>query len=267
MKKLVTVLAVIAFGFGANAQDYKPSKGTVTTEVGLTGGLNNTDFSLANGNVGTAPMLRFRYFLKDNLGLRIGFSATRTANEGTPTSTITTAPVATPPPANPTSTTTFSRTNSFDMNIGVEKHFKGSERLSTFLGADLVFGTSGNNFEITENPSGDSSKIQNFNGLITYPNVGGNSATIPLVGTPKVAESYFGLRFITGADYYIAKKLYLGVEIGLAFVSTSQKKATASFQKTIANVVNTSEITLSPDSSGFEMSPRLSGGVRIGYQF
>ncbi len=46
MKKLVTLLAVIAFGFGANAQDYKPAKGTITTEVGVAGGLGETTVGL-----------------------------------------------------------------------------------------------------------------------------------------------------------------------------------------------------------------------------
>ena len=254
MKKLFTVAAISIFAISTYAQDdkvggYKPCEGSVTTEVGLTGGLNTTSYNLDNGTLGATPMLRFRYFLKEDLGLRLGFSAFRNASEGTPTTTVVTAPTPTPPPANPNTTTTFDRQSSFDMNIGVEKHFAGSDRLSTYAGADLVFGTSGNNNESTNNPSGNYVKQKNSNA--------GNLS----------AETYFGLRVVTGADYYIAKKLYLGVEVGLAFLSVSQKESVISTQTTVANVVNTSTTTITPDNSGFQFSPRLTGGVRLGYQF
>ena len=78
MKKIILTVATI-FAFGVvNAQeksDYKPSKGTVTTEVGLTGGLNNADFNLNTG------VLKFRYFLKDDLGLRLGFATNSNKTE------------------------------------------------------------------------------------------------------------------------------------------------------------------------------------------
>ena len=254
MKKLFTIAAISIFAASSYAQEdnvggYKPCEGTVTTEVGLTGGLNTTSYNLDNGTLGAAPMLRFRYFLKEDLGLRLGFSAFRNANEGTPTTTVVTSPTPTPPPANPNTTTTFDRQSSFDVNIGVEKHFAGSDRLSTYAGADLVFGTSGNNNESTDSPSGNFVKRKNSN------------------AGSLLAESYFGLRLITGADYYIAKKLYLGVEVGLAFLSTSQKDTVTSTQTTVGSVVNTSVTTIAPDSSGFQFSPRLTGGVRLGYQF
>ncbi|WP_309609943.1 outer membrane beta-barrel protein [Flavobacterium sp.] len=269
MKKLFTVAAISIFAISTYAQDdkvggYKPCEGSVTTEVGLTGGLNNSGYDLNNGTLGAAPMLRFRYFIKEDLGLRIGFSAFRNASEGTPTFTTVTAPTPTPPTPNPTSTTSFIRQSSFDVNIGVEKHFAGTDRLSTYAGADLVFGTSGNNEEETDNPSGDYTKLKNANRPFS-------AATVGPPATPEIparfAETYFGVRLITGADYYIAKKLYLGVEVGLAFLSTTQKDTVLSSQTTTGSVVSTSETTISPDNSGFEFSPRLSGGVRLGYQF
>lgn len=50
MKKfLLTAAAVFAFGF-ANAQEsFKPVKGTLTTEVGVTGGILNTKFDAIGG--------------------------------------------------------------------------------------------------------------------------------------------------------------------------------------------------------------------------
>ncbi len=80
MRKIL-LLAGLAMGvFTANAQDvYKPVKGDVTTEFGLSGGVLNSDFRLnENGN-----LLRFRYFTQDKMALRVGFglsSNNETAN-------------------------------------------------------------------------------------------------------------------------------------------------------------------------------------------
>ena len=272
MKKLFTVAAISIFAISTYAQDdkvggYKPCEGSVTTEVGLVGGLSDTGYDLKNASLGTQGMLRFRYFIKEDLGLRIGFSAARSANEGSPVTTTVSSPTPAPAPS-PNTITTFERQSSFDVNIGIEKHFAGTDRLSTYAGADLVFGTSGNNFELTGSQLGDNTKIKNANGQLVYPSAPGS--LVPAVGVASrnlAAETYFGVRLLTGADYYIAQKVYLGVEVGLAFLSSSDKDSVFSTQNTAAGVVSTSESTIAPDNSGFGFSPRLTGGVRLGYQF
>lgn len=231
MKKLLlSAIAVFAFA-SANAQDgganYKPTKGTVTTEVGLTGGLNNANFALNTG------VLKFRYFLKDDLGLRLGFATNSNKTESINNS-------------NPSNVeTTINRNSNVTLNLGVEKHFAGSDRLSTYGGADLLIGFRGAKTEYTEN-----------NYAYTVNGANQNLAT----GTfSNNAGSNFGVRLFTGADYYIAKKLFLGVEAGLNVLTGKNKDIkiteTATPDVTVAGGKN----------SG--ISTAIVGGVRIGYQF
>ena len=250
MKKLLTVAAITIFAISTYAQDdkvggYKPCEGSVTTEVGLTGGLNNAGYDLnTDASPVGVPMLKFRYFLKEDLGLRLGFSAIRSSSNSTPNITVVTTPTPTPPPTVNNTTTTFASTTNFGINLGVEKHFAGTDRLSTYAGADLLLGYRASNSEVTQNPSGDYVKTKNANG-----------------------NKYFGLSVITGADYYIAKKVYLGVELGLAMLSISRRDQIVSSQTTVANVKNTIETTTTFDGSDFAFVPTLTGGVRLGYQF
>ncbi|EKT4551853.1 outer membrane beta-barrel protein [Flavobacterium psychrophilum] len=228
MKKvLLTAIAVFAFGF-ANAQEnnsYKPKKESITTEVGLTGGLNNANFDLSTG------VLKFRYFLKDDLALRAGFGLGSKKQE-----------TITGPDVNPT-TTTLKNSNT-QINLGVEKHFAGSDRLSTYAGVDLLIGFKGASKNVAE---------QNGN----YQNTTGAN------GAGAKAGNFFGLRLLTGADYYIAKKVFLGVEIGLDIVTSKDKDIDVE-TKIGSAVVNSPTLK---GASTFQTQTGVVGGVRIGYQF
>jgi hypothetical protein len=235
MKKvLLTAAAVMTFGL-MNAQEettsaYKPVKGTITTEVGLVGGLNNTDFSL---NSNTTSAVKFRYFLKDDMALRIGLGINSDKNEIVDNS-------------DPSDVATLINKNSNNLiNLGFEKHFAGADRLSTYAGADLLIGFKGASTEGTAN-----GYSLNIDGANLDPNTGN------LVGN---ASTDLGFRLFTGADYYITKKVYLGVEAGLNFLSSSQKDIE------ITETGSPNENIAGGKSGGF--STNVIGGVRIGFQF
>ena len=215
----MTAAAVFAFGF-ANAQDgssYKPTKGTVTTEVGLTGGLNNANFNLNTG------ALKFRYFLKDDLGLRLGLGVQNSNFEDVQGTS-------------PNQVTEIEKDNNLTLKFGAEKHFAGSERLSTYAGADLLIGF-GKELEETTLENGDFTKgEQKFSG--------------------------FGISLFTGADYYITKKVFLGVEAGLNIVSEKSKD----FVNT-TKIGNNTVTTTEPGAKANGIFTQVIGGVRIGYQF
>jgi Outer membrane protein beta-barrel domain len=273
MKKLFTILALTIFMSGAFAQrnktvkvtenvsstsnddsssysssEYKPSKGTVTTEVGLTGGLGNSAFNLnASTPIGGTPTLKFRYFLKDNIAFRLGFTARRSADNTEPNTTTTTSPVPTVPLPFVPSTTTFNSDTTFGVNLGIEKHFKGSDRLSTFVGADLLIGTRSSFVETVNNTA--------------------IATTTTTTDKNNFGRTYFGLGLITGADYYIAKKVYLGVELGISFLRLSDKDRVQTTDSVVSGVSSTTEVTTSTGGSEFELTTALNGGIRIGYQF
>jgi hypothetical protein len=250
MKKLLAAATLLA-SLSVNAQDtkktttlsnYKPHQGTVTAEFGLSGGLLNTNVNLNNN----AGLLRFRYFLNDDLAVRIGFSVNSKTNTdnyyGGPGNSQTGSRVR------KNSGTTF--------NLGVEKHLTGTERLSTYIGADFLVSINAasekwENSNGTAYVAGQSREIKGFNTV-----AGGTSASTGL-----------GLRLVAGGEYYIVKNVYLGAELGFGFVSSKFKDIT---DKTTVLVGTTSTTTANDRKSpgkGFEISPSIVTGVRIGFQF
>lgn len=220
MKK-VFLIAVGFFAFqAASAQEevsYKPTTGTLTTEVGLSGGLNNANFNLNGGN------LKFRYFLKDDIAVRVGLGLENSSKEVITGLT-------------PNKITQTDKVSNNTINLGIEKHFAGSNRLSTYAGADLRIGL------------GKTSNDTDFEG--------GNYARF------EQKKSAFGAAVFTGADYYIVKNVFLGVEAGLSFMSEKLKDGETSVKLgPIATNVTT------PGSKGSTIASNVFGGVRIGFQF
>lgn len=237
MKKvLLTVAAVMTFGLMSAQEEttsaYKPVKGTIATEVGLIGGLNNADFDL---NSNTTSAVKFRYFFKDDMALRLGLGINSHKDEMIDNSDIANLK------------TLINKNSSNLINIGIEKHFAGAERLSTYAGADLLIGFNGASAEYTEN--GYSFEVDGANL---------NSTTLAVDGSNR-ASTDFGFRLFTGADYYITKKVFLGVEAGLNFLSKSEKDVE------ITETATPNVTVAGGKSGGFET--KVIGGVRIGFQF
>ncbi len=235
MKKSLLVIAILAISISGSVQgqtsEYKPVKKTITAEVGVTGGLFNTNYVLNEG------ILRFRYFIKNDLAFRLGLGIGSTNVESTNV-------VVSPAP----STTTTTKTSSRTFNLGIEKHFMGSDRLSTYVGADFLIGFNG-------------ASINAATADGTFSNIDGATS---LAGASRAGSS-FGLRIVTGADYYIAKKLYLGVEVGLGYTSGKLDAVNQSTKVTpTGSVVDNG---LYADGKRSQSFTQVVGGVKLGYQF
>jgi hypothetical protein len=222
---------------------YKPQTGTVTAEFGLSGGLLNTNVNLNNN----AGLLRFRYFVNDDLAVRIGFAVN---NKSTTDNYY--------GGANNSQVGTRERKNSgITFNLGVEKHLKGTERLSTYIGADLVVALNAasekwDNSNGTNYAQGLSREIKGFNTVGT----GGTNASTGL-----------GLRLVAGGEYYIVKNVYLGAELGFGFISSKFKDITDKTTTTIGAITTTTVNDRKSPGKNFEISPSVITGVRIGFQF
>lgn len=243
MKKSILLLALAIGGFCWNTQaqvvpnenfvdqHLKAEKNDFTAEFGLSGGLNNADFKLNEGNAG---LLRGRYFIKENLALRLGFSL------GLDHSTKNFYNF---PSDNDKGSDVENATN-FLLNLGIEKHFKGTNRLSPYIGADLLFGVSGQHSVLT-----------NTNGDMYV-----NDIKVERKGPGTIS---FGVRALVGADYYFTKHVYLGAEAGLGFLYGVDGKT-----KTTVTTGNRSQTTtLKSDGSAFTLSPSVITGIRIGFVF
>ncbi len=231
MKKSLLLLSLAASTFVASANNpqhedfkfFKPGKGDVTTEVGLVGGILDSDFKL-NNNGG---MLRGRYFIKNDLAIRAGLNLT-VGNEK----------VNVYGPGNVSGFESTTQTT-FLLNAGIEKHFKGTARLSPYVGGDIIFGTT-TGTQNEENADGGAYRA-NFTRKVTSTDV-----TI-------------GIRGVVGADYYIAPKVYLGGEVGLGLTQTwaGDQNISGTSGNTVIN---------SPGST-FNFGPSIVTGVRIGFVF
>ncbi|MFC6996998.1 outer membrane beta-barrel protein [Rufibacter roseus] len=118
---------------------------------------------------------------------------------------------------------------------GIEKHFAGTDRLSPYIGAQLNvnkawYGEEGPNYEVE---NGHSNGGQAFVGL--------------------------GLGAVAGADFYVAPRLYLGVEFGYGFYYNSYSKS--------ERIVNGNTSTVRAESSSFGLRENVQSGIRVGFAF
>ncbi len=250
MKKVIIAVSLLAAALVSNAQDvvvanvtpdpaakqYKPVQGDVLAELGLF----NTGFvDLPTSTFGT-PQLKFRYFLQDQIALRAGVNLSQHAE----TNKIYEAGG---------SGTGFEKnmTSIWGINAGLEKHFTGTGRLSTYVGADVslqIVGASAkreNTADGTNFTDGESEKLKGYN-------YNGNNGSFG-----------FGLRAVTGADYYFVDKVYLGAEFGWGFAAMKDSKT-----KTETTTGGTTTTVETKTTGGtFDLMPSLTAGVRIGYRF
>jgi len=193
MKKLIFAILIMMPFVGLFAQegsDYKPDGGFVL-------GVNFTPLEVG-GNVISIDNINGRYFLNSGLAVRVGLGLSTSKDsydnglEGN---------------ANETSSKS---TSEFSFSLGAEKHFAGTERLSPYIGADLGLSMASAKAETTI--AGVTSTIE-----------GASDAT----GADR-KHTTFGLNLVAGADFYVAKHLYLGVEIKYGFAVKSEGEYTVS---------------------------------------
>jgi outer membrane protein W len=224
MKKIMIFVGALTLSGTMFAQ-----KATKENPFSLEGQLSYNTSSLSFN----APSLRMRYFLADDLAARVSLSinnssskdyyyelADNAGGEGTEVNKI--------------SMTTIS--------LGAEKHFKGTDKLSPYVGADLAYGM-GNT----------SAKWDKFDG---------SDYNADVTATVKAPSSMIGLNLVAGTDYYFAQNFYVGLELGLGFSSTSNKA-----KETIVNVAGTSTTTLEAPSNSSSFGNNFIGNARLGWRF
>jgi len=224
------VLATLLLVGGIWAQ--KPTGGTVTAEVGLQGAINN----IAIAPIGGA---RLRYFLGDNLAARLGLNLqSQSQTDRVFENRDGTGGVG-------EEKNTFFL---FGFRPGVEYHFAGGEKLSTFAGAQLILDIT--SAKTTRNNYVGGGYSPNFTQTVDgQSNLGAKGTT-------------FGLGLYSGFDWYFTEKVYLGIEWGLNFASTSYSDVTIT---TSAGGTTTIQKTAGSKAGGLAV---FSVGIlRLGYQF
>jgi len=229
------VLATLLLVGGIWAQ--KPTGGTVTAEVGLQGAINN----IAIAPIGGA---RLRYFLGDNLAVRLGLNLQSQSQ----TDRIFENRDGTGGVGEEKNTFFL-----FGFRPGVEYHFAGGEKLSTFAGAQLILDIA----------SAKTTRTNYAPGVGYTPNftetVDGQARIGPVTYNKGTT---FGLGLYSGFDWYFTEKVYLGIEWGLNFTSTSNSDVTT----TTSAGGNTSTRKVAGSKEG-GLAVFSVGVLRLGYQF
>ncbi len=152
--------------------------------------------------------IRFRMFNSESSAIRVGFSI----NGGKTTDVMSQAgPNAVDPTVTDPELYSTDKSFGFSLRPGYEKHFAGTDRLSPYVGAELIFAMTSKTY--TE-------EYRSGNSVATNPDPA-NWTT--WTAARKDGTTTFGLNAVAGADFYFADNFYLGVELGLGFQSVKQK--------------------------------------------
>lgn len=199
----------------------KATGGDITLEANV---------NLLSGNVSLSNSLnqvRARYFLSDDMAARLG--AHISFNTSVP------APDA------------KTRAIEFSIAPGIEKHFAGTNRLSPYIGAELLLGIRNAHYEL-DGPNGSSVEVKGSFGTADNGNRG-----------------FFlvGLGAVGGFDFYVAKHLYLGYELGMELSNRSYSEI-----ETITIDTNgKKESKINEGSSALSFGPSVRNGIRVGFVF
>jgi len=146
----------------------------------------------------------------------------------------------------------------FSLRPGYEWHHAGTERLSPYGGIELLFSMTTAKVETdTVVDNGTSSAVATDYVVLTKEQKG------------KGASTSFGLNLVAGADYYIAKNLSLGAELGFGFSMTSHPD----IESEGFNVNSTSgawelkENPLQKQGSSMQVGPNVVGKIKLGWLF
>lgn len=243
MKKAIFLFAAtLMFVSGVTAQ--KQIGGDKNVEM---------NFSPLGGNPISINGIKIRMFNSENSAIRlslfVGSSSDKTvlAQEGEISS------------ENPTSPILYQTDKTFDFSIrpGYEIHFDGTDRLSPYVGAELLFGMGTTSSE-KEN--------WNNNDFNNDGEIDGETWTT----TNKDSFTNFGLNALFGFDWYFSDNVYLGAEMGFGFTSTSYGDSKMEISDVgIYNQTNGLDPDTDPpaatvNGSGFQLGPNVNGAIRLG---
>ena len=139
-------------------------------------------------------------------------------------------------------TNLVTKESGFSIRPGFEKHLAGTERLSPYFGAEIVFSSSKTKI------SRDTIVVSDFTATVTDTLSDDVTISAPWK-TQSLGTTYgsktFGVNLIAGMDYYFTKNLSLGAEFGFGFYSTKYTDYDSDYLK----VTDTAPV-VGPDPNG-----------------
>ena len=238
MKKVLLGLGLVISG---SLMAQKPASDA--SKFSLEGLIN---YNANDGMNWTAPSLRMRYFVNDNIAARVQFGF----GDGSPTPSKESYTLYENGDGTGATGTVDINRGSWNSQIGAEYHLTGNDKMSPYFFGGVLFGKG--SYEETWATAG-----VDQNGDYTY------DATIKSAGIT-AGSSSFGWTLGAGLDYYVAENLYLGLEMGLQAASVKYTDVTTDI--TFADNT-TMKFVDGPSKLNFTSLGAAHGSIRIGWRF
>lgn len=225
MKKLAVLVGAVVLTSSVFAQ-----RPVDSNPFSLEGGLSLN----ATSNTFNAPMLKLRYFATENIAARLGiqYNSSKTVDNY--------YGIGADGFESVDSIGTQTVKNSLTwISLGGSYHFSQLEKLSPYVALDVMIGMGSENEEWS-----------NFDGL-GYAK--GSNATITSKG------SGFGVGIGAGFDYYFAENVFMGAELGFAYMSTKDKGG--------ENTSGSTTVTVHPAGNGSSFGNSATAAIRLGWRF
>lgn len=241
-------MAGVLATLGSFAQTTKvdSAKGLMPEAKSFTTELNVNPFNGQLNLNNSLNQIKLRYFTSPTVALRLGFNISRIDSVNNVN--------------NPYGTNTYfsndeKKSSTVGFNLGIEKHLKGTKRLSPYIGADLSITDKSSSENISNNQS--TTTVTNA----WYYSYYNNNTTI--TGTQQNGYTRYGLNLFTGFDFYIAQHFFFGYEFNYSISKTNWKDVTVTTTPSTNNTPSNS----STKNSSATFGPSLINGIRLGYSF
>lgn len=217
------------------------------------------NFNPFNGNLSfnnTIGQIKFRYFQPNGNAWRFAVTLGYNQNNSSVENIYGT---------NPYENTNRQKSTLIGLNVGKEKHFKSTKRLSPYIGWEAGFGYKSSSQKIKNDQKTTEIKGAWVKYISTpsyeYPNGYYTTQTYEERGYWSV-----GANVVTGFDFYMSEKFYFGYELlfGIDYMSLKDIDITEKYSNGDTNLGS-----IFPDYSdeSWKLGPKLVNGIRIGFIF
>ena len=224
MKKQVFLLIMVALATTMYAQESynKPEVPKFSLEVGFTPLQTETITLMGEQLIGT-------YSLNNRIGIRLGLGfATATANYDDKQANY---------------TKESANISQFSLSPGIVYSFIGTNRLTPYVGFELMFGSTSNK---------TTTEVRTANNLR-------KTVTTNADG----AFNTFGANVFTGFNYYFAKNIFVGVEVGLGASNLSVKQQSVKVTSDGSTTTRDTDAEINAFGVGLICNP----AIRLGWAF
>ncbi|MFZ9027450.1 MAG: hypothetical protein ACO2Z9_00460 [Crocinitomicaceae bacterium] len=232
MKKLAVLLGAMAITGASFAQ-------STDTPMSLEGVLSFNGSSIQ----WSAPSLRFRYFVNENIAGRVQLGLGD--GTGTPSSEMYTF-YENGDGTGATGTQEISR-GAWNAQIGGEYHMSATDRLSPYFMLGINFG--GGSYSETWTESDGASYVQGLSAQVDS------------------KMSMFGVGAGAGVDFYLVENLYAGLELGLSYNSITYDDVTTSVTVSGGGTSTTTTSVGGNAKQNFLGTGATTAAFRLGWRF